>query len=167
MKFFAVIYLPLLSYNLVLASTDAQPGANCPPSEQPTTNLSQANTAGLECVYVNPQDWPKKEDCINAILQTPESSDLAAFGTGADVPVEYRLPQSHDSGKCRLSFELLSGVDQEMSSWLRLNHAADRLIFACAPGVRTKGSILVGRIKITSVKVSNPRPGSCASVEVE
>ena len=160
-------HLSLLLFNLRLASTEAQLGSSCLPDEGNTTNLSPANIAGLECAQVNPTAWPKKEDCINAILQTPESSDLAEFKTGAEIPAEYRLPQSYQSGRCQVSFELLSGADHETSSWSRLNHAADRLIFACAPAARTKGSILVGKIKITSVKLKEPGPSSCASAETE
>ena len=163
----STVLLKLLWWILHLTSAASQTDTACLPSNQNLTASSQANIAGLECAQVNPMAWPKKEDCINAILQTPESGVLATFRTGEDAPPEYRLPQSYQAGRCQVSFELLSGVDREMSSWQRLNHAADRLIFACAPAARTKGSILVGKIKITSLKLKDSRPASCASIESE
>ena len=132
------------------------------PSEQPLqpnqTTVPHPNSFGLECAQVNQNAWPKKEDCTSAILQTPDSSEPITFRTGDQVPAAERLPQSYQAGRCQVSFELLNGVDQEKSNWLRLGHAADRLIFACAPAARTKGSILVGKIKVTTVKIAEPRP---------
>ena len=165
--FGSTILLEPLWCILRLTCADLQADTNCLPSSQNLTAASQANVAGLECAQVNQMAWPKKEDCINAILQTPDSDVLTAFRTGADAPSEYRLPQSYQAGRCQVSFELLNGVDQELSSWQRLNHAADRLIFACAPTARTKGMILVGRIKITSLKLKESGPSSCVSIESE
>lgn len=105
----------------------------------------------------------KISDCYRAMAALPNYHESRVFINGQGDPDlnPYLLPYTATKLGCQIKVELVSGVEEEESTWLSINMAASKVLHACQVGysqdAKTGGMTRVGSNDHISVTIERAR----------